>query len=93
MCTEDGTAPADINIMNIMSTHTIMKTATILLIHCVVLVILSVVAAVVCQQKEEGCFDNFNWPIAVTCSACTAVACVALLYVEFGMQHRTGLYN
>ena len=67
-----------------------MRPVTTLLLLCVLLVIVSVIAAVVCQEKED-CYDKFDWPVMVISSVCCAVVCVAVLYVEFGMQHRTGM--
>jgi F0F1-type ATP synthase assembly protein I len=69
-----------------------MRPLTIMLLLCVMLVIVSVVAAVVCQEREK-CYDAFDGPVVLISSACCAVICVALFYVEFGMQHRTGIYN
>lgn len=68
---------------------------TLLLIVCVMCVIVGLLGAVMCHNSkdQENCLAVFDWPIMGLSSLCCAIVCVALVYVEFGMGHRTGVGN
>lgn len=70
----------------------ITRPVTMLLIFCVMSVLIGVIAAVVCQTDEK-CHKYFDVPQMALCCVGCAVVCLALLYVEFGMGHRTGIAN
>lgn len=68
------------------------RPVTILLVLCVVGVMVSVLAAVVCQNNEK-CKESFDVPIAALICVGLLVVCTALVYVEVGMGRSTGALN
>ena len=69
-----------------------MRPLTCLLVLCVCGISLSVMAALVCQNKQE-CKDSFSAPISGLCCVGCLVMLFALFYVEMGMGHHTGVMN
>ena len=72
------------------------KPLTIFLLVCISAVCLSVIAAVLCHNKDDDkenkCGEYFGLPILALCCIMCCIAIFAVFYVE-SMGHSTGMRN